>query len=632
LSKGIVVLDFGGQYAHLIVNRIRRLCVYAEILPPDTEPERLKDADGIVLSGGPSSVYASDRPPFNAAVLDMGLPLLGLCYGHQLLCLHLGGEVEPGDVMEYGAAALDVAAPEGILKGLSNKEPIWMSHRDLVAAVPPGFRILGATPNCPVAAMGDEERKIYGLQFHPEVAHTVSGMQILENFVDLCGCERSWTMESYIEESAEAIRRQIGKRKVFLLVSGGVDSTVCFLMLNRALGTDRVRGLHIDNGFMRKNETALVERLLGDWGFTNLKVVDASAEFLQAVEGVAEPEEKRKIIGEEFIRVRDRVLEELDLDPDDWLLGQGTLYTDTIESGGTAHAAVIKTHHNRVGVIEQLLAEGKVVEPLSQLYKDEVRELGEKLGLPHHLVWRHPFPGPGLAVRVLCVQGESGDESAAEDAGIAAQLRQSAASVAGPEYHIDVLPLRSVGVQGDGRTYAHPALVTLGSHQRAFLPPSANGDGDGCRGVATGRDGIDWESLEGISTAITNSVPQINRVVIQLGPSHKLNQKLKEGYLTQERLDLLRDADSLVMEALDRHRLMDQVTQMPTVLLPLSSDGAQESIVLRPITTDDFMTARFGRLPVNFLEDVTMRLLALEGVEAVYYDITHKPPGTVEWE
>ena len=212
MSRGIVVLDFGGQYAHLIVNRIRRLRVFGEILPSDTEPERLKDADGIVLSGGPSSVYASGRPPFDAAVLDMGLPLLGLCYGHQLLCLHLGGEVERGDVMEYGAAVLEVKAPEGVLKGLSEKEPIWLSHRDTVAAVPPGFRILGATADCPVAAMGDDERKIYGLQFHPEVAHTASGMQILENFVDLCGCDRTWTMESYIENSGEAVRRQIGKR------------------------------------------------------------------------------------------------------------------------------------------------------------------------------------------------------------------------------------------------------------------------------------------------------------------------------------------------------------------------------------------------------------------------------------
>lgn len=630
MSRGIVVLDFGGQYAHLIVNRIRRLHVFGEILPSDTEPERLKDADGIVLSGGPSSVYAPGRPPFDTAVLDMGLPLLGLCYGHQLLCLHLGGEVERGDVMEYGAAVLEVKAPEGVLKGLSEKEPIWMSHRDTVAAVPPGFRILGATADCPVAAMGDDERKIYGLQFHPEVAHTASGMQILENFVDLCGCDRTWTMESYIENSGEAVRRQIGKRKVFLLVSGGVDSTVCFLMLNRALGTDRVRGLHIDNGFMRKNETALVERLLGDSGFDNLKVVDASAEFLQAVEGVADPEEKRQHIGEEFIRVRDRVLQELALDPEEWLLGQGTLYTDTIESGGTAHADVIKTHHNRVGVIEQLLAEGKVVEPLNQLYKDEVRELGEKLGLPHHLVWRHPFPGPGLAVRVLCTHGKSGDESAG-DAGIAAELKESAASAGGPGYDVDVLPLRSVGVQGDGRTYAHPAVVTLGSDRQALLPPrSANGKSAGRQSEK--EEGIDWESLEGVSTAITNSVPQINRVVIQLGPSHKLDQKLKAGYLTRDRLDLLRDADSLVMEALERHGLMDRVTQMPTVLLPLSSDGIRESIVLRPITTDDFMTARFDRLPVDFLEDVTIRLLALQGIEAVYYDITHKPPGTVEWE
>ena len=613
MSKGIAVLDFGGQYAHLIANRIRRLHVFAEIFPPDAPVDALSGLDGIILSGGPSSVYAPDRPPFNSAILDSGLPILGLCYGHQLLCHELGGVVQPGNIMEFGAARLQVAKAEQILAGLGADERIWMSHCDTVVEIPEGFEVLGTTDDCPIAAMGHRDRRIYGLQFHPEVTHTEHGMQVLENFIELCGCARDWTMENFIDDSVKALSDQAGDRNVFLLVSGGVDSTVCFLLLNRALGTDRVLGLHIDNGFMRKGETALVERLLNESGFSNLRVVDASEEFLGRVAGVAEPELKRNAIGEEFIEVRDRVLVELELDPDQWLLGQGTLYTDTIESGGTDHADVIKTHHNRVGVIEQLLAEGKVVEPLSQLYKDEVRELGERLGLPHHLVWRHPFPGPGLAVRALCWAGGDADPVPAEAAATVAEIARSA----GPDIKIAILPLRSVGVQGDGRTYAHPALVRGPDGGAAILP---------------GETGATWEALENLSTELTNGIREINRVVVQLGPAQALDQRLVEGFLTRDRLDLLREADQIVMDSLERHELMEQVTQMPTVLVPLSSDGTSESLVLRPITTSDFMTARFDQLPEAFLRDVTVQLLGLKGIEAVYYDITHKPPGTVEWE
>ena len=308
---GIAVLDFGGQYAHLIANRIRRLHVYAEIRSPAVPLDDLEGVDGLILSGGPSSVYAEDQPAYNAAVLRAGRPLLGLCYGHQLICKEFGGRVQPGDTMEYGAARLQVDRPRGVLAGLEPDEPIWMSHRDSVEMPPPGFEVLGRTADCAVAAMGSEERKIYGLQFHPEVTHTEAGMRILENFVDLCGCARDWTMEHYMVESMARIKEQAAGRKVFLFVSGGVDSTVSFLLLNRALGEDRVLGLHIDNGFMRKNETAMVRRLLDESGFDNLEVADDSAAFLRAVDGVVDPEEKRRIIGAEFVRSRSRALEAL---------------------------------------------------------------------------------------------------------------------------------------------------------------------------------------------------------------------------------------------------------------------------------------------------------------------------------
>jgi GMP synthase (glutamine-hydrolysing) len=627
LSKGIVVIDFGGQYAHLIANRIRRLDVYAEILPPDTSVENLEAAAGIVLSGGPSSVYAADRPPFNEEIVTQAaVPILGLCYGHQLLCHLLGGHVEAGETMEYGAATLHVREAKGVLAGLKGTERIWMSHRDTAVSLPAGFEILGETEDCPIAVMGNEERRIYGMQLHPEVTHTASGMHMLENFVGICGCERTWTMENFIDQSMQQIKQRVGSKKVFLFVSGGVDSTVCFVLLNNALGKERVQGLHIDNGFMRKDETAAVEQLLRSSGFDNLNVVDASEEFLAAVAGVADPERKRVLIGEAFVNVRDRVLDEMNLDPEEWLLGQGTLYTDTIESGGTDHAEVIKTHHNRVNVIEQLLSAGKVIEPLSQLYKDEVRKLGEKLGLSHELVWRHPFPGPGLAVRALCLDGSSrGNGSLAQADVTAARVLEAAqkegVQTAGLTAH--VLPLRSVGVQGDGRTYAHPIVVR----------DASSSSGTGLRPASDpGELSVTWEALERLSTELTNAIVEVNRVVFQLGPDHGLDQRLKEGYLTRERLDVLREADAIAMDELERHGLMGLVTQMPTVLLPLSTDGVQESVVLRPISTDDFMTASVTQLPSSFLDDVTRRLLAVEGIEAVYYDITHKPPGTVEWE
>ncbi len=595
----IAVLDFGGQYAHLIANRIRRLHAYARICSPQVSLDELNGVHGLILSGGPSSVYDPAQPPYNPDLFDAGLPILGLCYGHQLLCQHLGGQVEPGQTREFGAARLQLKQSAGVLKGLEAEERVWMSHQDTVSRLPSGFEVLGSTADCAMAAVYDPARRIYGLQFHPEVSHTVSGMCILENFVELCGCPRDWTMDQYLEQQAEQLKKQTAGRKVFLLVSGGVDSSVAFLMLNRILGEDRVLGLHIDNGFMRLNETAIVRRLLADSGFANLHVVDASAEFLGAVEGVVDPEEKRRRIGAQFIHTRDRALAELKLDPEEWLLGQGTLYTDTIESGGTAHAAVIKTHHNRVDLIEKLLAEGKVVEPLAQLYKDEARELGEKLGLPHHLVWRHPFPGPGLAVRALCSDGR------ADWQGVEEAQQRAASTAARFGLQVQILPLRSVGVQGDGRTYAHPALV-WGEAQ--------------------------WPALEELSTELTNAIPQINRVVYLLGPVPRPTQRLKAAHLTRQRLDLLRRADSLAMEALEHHGLMQEVTQMPTVLVPLSSDGVQESVVLRPISTDDFMTARFSALPQAFVAEICRQLLEVEGIEAVFYDITHKPPGTVEWE
>jgi GMP synthase (glutamine-hydrolysing) len=598
-TNKITILDFGGQYAHLIAKRIRHLGVYADISHPDVSLEELGRPGGIILSGGPSSVYAENAPPFNNEILDSGIPILGLCYGMQLIAYVLGGDVHRLARREYGRAEMTVSGESPLFEGLSGREQVWMSHGDSVARVPEGYEVIGSTSDCPAAAMENRAKRIYGLQFHPEVRDTPSGNRILENFIRLCGLEKNWSMDGYIEEKMREIRERVGKRNVFLLVSGGVDSTVTFTLLNAALGEDRVMGIHIDNGFMRKNESAKVMEALDRLGFHNLVVVDRSDDFLKAVEGLTDPQAKRRAIGDEFMYVKDRELAALDLKPDEWLLGQGTLYPDIIESGGTRHADVIKTHHNRTDMIKEMVARGLVVEPLDQLYKDEVRMVGEKLGLPHDLVWRHPFPGPGLGVRALC--GVSG-ESSRDFAGLQKQVSEIAAPAG---YETVVIPVRSVGVQGDCRTYAHPAAI---------------------------EGPLDWDRLDRLSTDITNSISGVNRVILKVGGGALKPLASRAATLTRDRLDLLREADDLVMRVLRERGIYEDIFQMPVVLLPVSSDGRGECVVLRPLESSDVMTARFYRMEEGALRDMTDRILSLGGIEYVFYDLTHKPPGTFEWE
>ena len=599
IENKITVLDFGGQYAHLIAKRVRHLGVYADIMHPDMSIEELGRPGGIILSGGPSSVYSKDAPPFNREIFTADIPVLGLCYGMQLMAFLLEGDVKRLDRREYGRAELTVTNNSLLFKGLRTHEQVWMSHGDSVVSPPEGFMVIGSTDDCSVAAMSDENKKLYGLQFHPEVNDTPCGDTILKNFLKLCSLEKNWSMESYIEEKMNEVRDKIGNRSVFLLVSGGVDSTVTFTLLNQALGEDHVLGLHIDNGCMRKNESEGVKTALEKLGFHNLIIINRTDDFLKAVKGITDPQEKRKAIGDEFMYVKDRELEALNLDPDGWLLGQGTLYPDIIESGGSRHADIIKTHHNRTDMIKEMVAKGLVIEPLDQLYKDEVREVGERLGLPHELVWRHPFPGPGLGVRVLCSNSNESthDYSSVDDKVKAKTLTQG--------YNSFVIPVRSVGVQGDTRTYAHPAAV---------------------------EGKLDWETLELLSTDITNEIEGINRVIYTIGGGKLKPLKSMPATLTKDRLDLIREADYLAMQVLREHGLYEQIFQMPVVLLPVSTDGEKECVVVRPLESSDVMTARFYRMPEDSVQEIAERILALGSIEYVFYDVTNKPPGTFEWE
>ncbi len=600
--RSIVILDFGGQYAHLIARRVRQCGAYSEILPPETSADRLKDAAGIILSGGPQSVYDAGSPKADPKILELGIPVLGLCYGLHWMTQALGGQVKGGNVKEYGKTRIIIENGGGaLLQDCGDSCTVWMSHGDEAARLPDGFTLIASSETCKHAAFSDEDRRLFALQFHPEVTHSEHGFDMLRRFVALCDAA-PWAIENYTGYVGEQVKQEVSNRKVFMLVSGGVDSTVAFTLLNQVLGKDRVQGLLVDTGLMRKNEVALIKNAFDHLGIDNLHVVDESETFFEKLKGVYEPEQKRKIIGDTFLDVQKRVSEEMDLRVEDgWMLGQGTIYPDTIETGGTKHADKIKTHHNRVDAIQQMIEKGLVIEPLKELYKDEVRALGEELGLPHDLVWRHPFPGPGLGVRILCAE-QSSPLSWEQAVPNGAQLTDFIQSGV-------ILPVKSVGVQGDGRTYRHAVAYFT----------------DDLRQI---------HDVHVLATMVPNAVPTLNRVLLCIDPDKKPKKfTFTPGYLTRARADLLREADAIVDDEMRRAELYKEIWQFPVVLLPVGVQDGGQSIVLRPITSIDAMSADAKLLPDDVLRTINDRILAeVPGIDAVFLDLTNKPPGTIEWE
>ena len=507
----ILVLDFGGQYNQLIARRVRNEQVYAEIKAYNRiTPEEIKSAGykGIIFTGGPNSVYDEKSPHYDKGILNLGIPILGICYGEQLLAYMAGGEIVSAEnSSEYGKTTV-FTTDNTLFEGVPHESICWMSHTDFVKTLPEGFSVIAHTSKCPCAGICDEKRKLYGVQFHPEVAHTVYGTQILRNFVfNICCCKANWKMEDFLESSCEKYKRELAGKKVLLALSGGVDSSVAAVLLNKAIG-DNLTCVFVDHGLLRKDEGDFVEQTFGKQFGINLIRVNAEDRFLSKLSGVTEPEQKRKIIGEEFIRVFEdeaKKLGKIDV------LVQGTIYPDVIESG-KGDSAVIKSHHN-VGGLPDVIAFEKIVEPLKELFKDEVREIGTKLGIPHKLVWRQPFPGPGLAVRVI-------------------------------------------------------------------------------------------------------------------------------GEITKDKLDVLREADAIFREEVENAKLENIVNQYFAVLTDLRSVGVKGdartygyTVVLRAVTTDDFMTAEWTRLPYEVLEKAGSRITnEIQGITRVVYDITSKPPATVEWE
>jgi GMP synthase (glutamine-hydrolysing) len=508
----IPILDFGSQYAQLIARRVREKGVYSELVRPDISFDQIRGLGpkGIILSGGPSSVYEPNAPKCDPKIFDLGVPILGICYGMQLGAQILGGQVQPAKAREYGRAKLTVAASDPLVHGLPRETTVWMSHGDQVHDLPEQFVALATTPTCPYAAARHRTRPFYGVQFHPEVTHTPRGDQIFQNFLyEICHCKGDWTMGNFVEQSVRSVREQVGSGKVICGLSGGVDSSVVAALLHKAVG-DQLVCIFVDNGLLRKNERELVESTFGDHFKINLVTSNATENFLGELKGVTDPQQKRKVIGREFIEAFKREAKTI---PDAHYLAQGTLYPDVIESGhgyaGTA--ANIKLHHNVGGLPEQLGFE--LVEPLRELFKDEVRQVGEVLGLPEQIVWRHPFPGPGLAVRIL-------------------------------------------------------------------------------------------------------------------------------GEVTPERLRVLRDADEIVLEELIAANLYRKTAQVFAVLLPIGTVGVMGDarsydavVAIRAVESQDFMTADWARIPFDVLATMSNRIInEVRGVNRVVYDISSKPPATIEWE
>ncbi len=501
----ILVLDFGGQYCHLIGRRIREQDVYSEIVPHDISPEEVKalnekfNIKGLVFSGGPSSVYEPNAPKLHPRILETNLPTLGLCYGHQILAQISKGKVEPATCKEYGIARVTIDKPVGVLDGLNEKEKVWMSHGDTVCSLPSEFESLAHTENCPVAAFRHKTKPIYGLQWHPEVIHTDNGSRMLHNFIfQVCKCQANWQMEDLIEKMIQELKREVGDGKAIIGLSGGIDSSVATALAAKALN-ERLTAVYVDHGFMREGETDAIRKTFEKFKI-NFIVANAQERFMRKLQDVIDPEQKRKIMGEEFIRV----FEEVAIKSDAQYLIQGTIYPDRIESGFRKNSDKIKSHHNVAGLPEKIKFK-KILEPLRDLYKDEVRKVARMLNLPKELVNRQPFPGPGLAVRIIGPLTEEKVRIAKKaDKIVRDEIEQNDLSENLWQYFAIVTNTKATGVKGDARAYGYVVAVRAMESREAMTASFAK---------------IPYQVLEKISTRITNEIPEVTRVVYDI--THK---------------------------------------------------------------------------------------------------------------
>lgn len=501
----IVVVDFGGQYCHLIGRRVREYKVYSEVVPYDVTPEEIKalnkkfNVKGVILSGGPSSIHEENAPKCSQEILGLNIPVLGLCYGHQLIAHFSGGEVKQAGKREYGITIAIIDKPIGVLKGLGDKEKVWMSHGDTVYKLSQEYDILAHTENCPVAAFKHKEKPIYGLQWHPEVIHTEKGEKMLENFIfEICKCQANWKTEDLVRKATQEIKQTIGDKKVIIALSGGIDSSTATVLAAKAMGKN-LTAVFVDHGFMREGEPEFIKDTFEKFDF-NFIAVDARERFLRRLKGIMDPERKRKIIGDEFIKVFEEVAKEVGAE---YLL-QGTIYPDRIESGFRKYSDKIKTHHNVAGLPTKIEFLG-VVEPLRDLYKDEVRKVAEKLRLPKEIIWRQPFPGPGLAVRITNeVTPEKIEIIKKADKIVTEEIEESGLKEGLWQYFAVLTDTKSTGVKGDSRAYGYTIAIRAVKSKEAMTANFAK---------------IPYDVLEKISTRITNEIPEVTRVVYDV--THK---------------------------------------------------------------------------------------------------------------
>jgi len=630
----LLVIDYWSQYTHLITSRFRHLGVYTEIVPAlddlgekDLEKLRSEISSGIlkwiILSWGPNSVYAEDTLTLPKEFFEIGVPILSICYGHQLTHHVNGWEIKWWDTEEYGEANLKINKNSKLFEGFNSDEiVVWMSHWDSVIKMAENFVVIWATDDCEFGATSNENKDIYTLQFHPEVSHTQNWIKILENFANICKISKDWSMEKFLELELEELKNQIWNKNVFLFISGWVDSTVAYFLINKAIWADRIYPVFVDTGFMRKDEAKKVEKLLSLAGVKNLQIIKAKDEFLKDLEWIVEPETKRKIIWNKFIEIQARITKELWLDTKNWLLAQWTIYPDTIESGGTKNAQTIKTHHNRVPEIQKMIDAGLIVEPLEKLYKDEVRAIWRLLWIWSDLIDRHPFPGPGLSLRILCNEEEKAENNFNyEEEEIDKIFNKDWTR----DISVKILEVKSVWVQWDNRSYKHPIVLTSVhwfkniNYEDAF-----------------------WDNCNNHSTYLTNNFSSINRVLLNLNSiildndtkPEKIDDsvfKLQKWYLTDDRISLLQEIDDIVEKFLIEKNYRNKIWQFPVVLIPVWTEW-KESIVLRPIDSIEAMTATFSRIDLADLKELVTEILKNPKIETVFYDLTGKPPGTIEWE